>query len=98
MIIRRMGWEEWEVENPKEFIESLRDRVSQGDMRLQLLILDACVFTYPDISSYLYESIAHHRSYDQMPYIALAKNDFYAYRRKAVAIVYRKLVYNNKED
>lgn len=89
MKTRLMGWGDWGISNPKAVMKDIREKAA-GDIEIQLLILDACTKTYPGISSYLYESIVHRKSYDSMC-VAIKKDDFYAYRRKAVAIYLGKV-------
>lgn len=59
-------------------------------------LLTSCKTANPSISDDLYYSIVRNVSYDDLlrvyVYQPYAKNDFYAYRRKALAIFRKKMI------
>lgn len=60
------------------------------------LLSEACVLSNPDICGYLAFSLLNGVSYDRMLYVPIGRDDFYGYRRKAIAFLWKKLVNNGK--
>lgn len=59
-------------------------------------ILDICHEVNTDIAGLLFDSITRRLSYDKLErkyFIPYMKNDFYAYRRKAIAEIYKRMMH-----
>ena len=78
-------------EDEKRLLNRCRDATS--DERHDLL--HACIDAAPDgLEIYVYQSLVTGKSYDAIfrtDYIPAKKDDFYAYRRKAMAVFYNLL-------
>lgn len=87
MLIREATYEDYgfsaeEDRKINEFCKNL-------EMRDKVLLLQCAEEVYPSVSDELYCCITIGASYDRMTYgrsISLCRKDFYAYRRKTLAV------------
>lgn len=49
-----------------------------------------------DLAEYLYKSVKKKKSYERLGYVPINKCDFYAYRRKLLALLKVELVYRGE--
>lgn len=91
--IRDKGYTDYGIEKgtDRRILEFARN----SDLSEKILILDICHSVNSDIAGLLFDSITKRLSYEKLdrkytvPYM---KNDFYAYRRKAMAEIYAQMM------
>lgn len=101
MFTRKKSLVDWGVR--QEDIEQLKDICRNATPKQKHDILNCCISACPKgIEHLVYESIVMSRSYDKImknKYIPIKRDDFYAYKRKSMAMFYNTLKkpekYNN---
>lgn len=100
MLTRKKSLVDWGVR--QEDVEILKDICRNATADRKKDILNCCRNACPKgIENFVYESITLNRSYDKImknKYIPIKKDDFYAYKRKSMAMFYgmiKKEKYNN---
>lgn len=82
---------------PAEDIEKLNNMLRDFPAEYEYLLSSAALSACPKdtiIADKVVENILHRRSYDEMDkkqYVPINRKDFYAYRRKTVAILYDRM-------
>lgn len=51
------------------------------------MIMSCAIMANDALAGYLYESVVNRASYGSMYFVPITKTDFYAYRRKMIAII-----------
>lgn len=77
------------TEEDRDFLLALC-RVDEPE--LQELLQQSCTESNPAIAGTLYLNLSRAKSYDQLEGIPYAQTDFYAYRKKALAIFRDKYI------
>ena len=78
----------------KEMYKEICHKIQSGELKEPDLLHRAAVESNPAIANYLVNSIEKGMSYERLSglnYIPINKNDFYAYRRKCIAIYYQMI-------
>ncbi len=82
---------------PSEDIEKLNNMLRDFPEEYEYLLFSAALSVCPKdtvIADMVVENILHHRSYDKIykkQYVPINRKDFYAYRRKTVAVLYERM-------
>lgn len=80
---------------PAEDIEKLNNMLRDFPAEYEYLLSSSALSACPEgVSDRVVENILHRKSYDKMckkKYIPINRKDFYAYRRKTVAILYKRM-------
>lgn len=101
MLTRKKSLVDWGVR--QEDVEILKDICRNATADQKKDILNCCMKACPNgIEKIVYESITMNQSYDKImkkKYIPIKRDDFYAYKRKSMAMFYdmikRREKYNN---
>lgn len=95
--IRDKGYTDYGIEKGTD--RRIMEFASKSTLSQKIEILEICHDVNSDIAGLLFDSITNGMSYEKLdrkynvPYM---KNDFYAYRRKAIAQIYNSDLMSNK--
>jgi len=89
MNVRERNYSDYGITD--ERVKELKTMCRNATQEQKILILNCCKEAKYEISEFLYMSLTQGKSYERMVWLPMNKISFYAYRRKAISILNKRL-------